>query len=251
MGYLVSGIEIHYFVNRIVAVILACIFALSLAGCAGEKKQSEEKDDKAMRLTKEYALEHSALDASDLENVDFEAFVDYYELTNADLDNYDLRALLKMYLEELEIGPMEDYTEIYLSADGVMAEPDLEHVSQMIWDLHDGDYNTCMVIDMEKRAVYYGEGDFLDACGEEHKVRELSDEDIAFVKQSLIESGITGWQNSYVGTSEGTTGHFAWSIGFRLDDGRCVAYSGSGVMNSGTPLEMYSLLNELTDHFSA
>lgn len=233
-----------------VGVVMLCLFCL-LIGCSKTTDQNDKKDDKTMRLTKEYALEHSSLEESDLENVDFESFVDFYELTTADLDNYDLKALLDMYKEQQEIGPKTDYTEIYRNAEGTLAETDLDHISQMIWDLHEGSRNRFMALDFENRAVYYGEGNYLSACGQEYQIGELSDEDIAFIRQTLIDSGITGWQNSYVGTSEGTTGHFAWTIGFRMEDGHCVSYSGSGVKESGTPEEMTALLNKLVDHFSA
>lgn len=237
--------------RQLLLAVSVCILALLLAGCARDNGQSGEKDDKAMRLTKEYALEHAALEESDLEGIDFEAFVDYYELTTADLEQYDLKALLKMYRDELALGERTDFTEIYEKAEGTLTETDLDQISQLIWELHDSNYNSCMVLDLDNRAVYYGEGFFLDDCGDEHRVGELSDEDVAFIRQALLDSGICTWNSEYTGTSEGTTGHFAWAIGARLADGRCVSYSGSGVLNSGTPVEMNALLNALVERFGA
>ncbi len=143
-----------------------------------------------------------------------------------------------------------DYTAIYHNAQGTLTDADLSQIAVLIWELHKNTENTCMVVDAQTGAVYFGEGYFLDACSQDHKVADLKDTDMAAIVGHLTDSGITGWKNKYVGTSEGTTGHYAWGIGIRLQDGRCVSYTGSGVLNSGTPAAMRSLLEALAAQFS-
>ena len=66
---------------------------------------------------------------------------------------------------------------------------------------------------------------------------------------NVSDSGITGWNESYIGTNEGTTETASWDLGIRLEDGRCFHYNGRGVLDSGTPQQLYTLLDTLAEHF--
>ena len=209
------------------------------------------QESETMELTKEYLIAHSNLTEEDLNGLDFDDFVAFFELTPEMLEKYDAKALLRMYLEELQKAPTTDYTELFTHAAGKLTEQDLDGIRVMIWEYHESDYNAFMVIDLEKGKVYQGLGNSLDAVDESSFAADWKEGDEVFLREVLTASGITAWNNEYIGTSEGTTGHLAWAIGFRLADGRCVSYRGRGVLNSGTPDTMEPLLKTLQEHFTA
>jgi hypothetical protein len=238
--------------RRLLAAAMSACMLLALCACGGGQPQETIKPEgeAAMPLTMEYVLAHSDLTEADFAGVDFADFVAAYELTEADLEEYDLSALLSMYREEQSLENTEDYTVLYQEKNAELGEADLEHVVTLIWELHDGTRNTGMVIDGDKNAVYYGEGEVLSACGESLRAADLTAEDLGFVRAALRDAGAAEWQTEYKGTSEGTTGHFAWALAVRLDDGRTAHWSGSGVLGSSAPDTLRGLLEQLTERFS-
>ena len=234
------------------AAALAALMLLALCACGGgQPKETMKPEGEAdMPLTMEYVLAHSELTEADFDGVNFADFVAAYELTEADLENYNIASLLAMYREEQSLEPTEDYTVLYREENAKLSAEDLDHVVTMIWELHDGNRNLGMVVDGEKKAVYYGEGDVLSRCAESLRVADLTAEDLTFVCDTLKNAGAADWQNEYNGTSEGTTGHFAWAIGVRLDDGRTAYWSGSGVLGENAPTGLRDLLRQFTARFS-
>ncbi len=214
-----------------------------------ETASPPDPSDPTAALTKEYVIANSELTEADFEGVDFDAFVAYFELTPERLEEYDPAMLLGLYKQAMAQEPTVDYSALYAEAEGTLSREELEHVVLLVWELHKGNENRCMVIDRETGAVYYGQGCFLDAVGESMRIADFTEEDAAFLTRALEESGITGWENEYKGSSEGTTGLYEWAVGIRLEDGRCVRYSGSGVRDSGSPETVEPLLNALAEHF--
>lgn len=229
-------------------ILLLAIIAL-LLGCANSTDKIEVKENSDMPLTKQYLLDHSTLTEEDLIGIDFDAFVKEYELTIVSLEKYDITALLRMYKIEAEGSQSYDYTDIYDKSDGCLTDNDLIEIGVIIWDYHDGNFNSCMVIDREKRVIYYSTTSSLNKIEDNMKAAEWHDGDERFIQTALRNSQITSWQTTYIGTDEGTTGNFSWAIGFRLLNGTCKCYSGHGVKDSGTPDTMISLLQTLKDYY--
>ena len=236
----------------ILAAIL--LFSLCLCSCADKSPAgtgSREKEDEAMTITKEYILNHTNLTEAELEGLDLEDLVSRFKLTPERLEEYDLEMLIALYKNMLSQPQTTDYTYVYASAEGGIGEQELGSVKVLLFEYHDGNYNECMVVDREAKAVYYGPGLFPDACGESSRVADFREEDAAFLEKALRDSGIASWHSEYKGTSEGTTGSFSWAIGIQLTDGRCFRYSGEGVLDSGTPETMRPMMEALIDRFTA
>lgn len=231
------------------ALIHILFFCLLFSPAMAEDKTNLQEEFVTMELTKEYMMEHCGLTEADFEGIDFDEFVAFFSLTPETLEKYNGASLLALYRKEKARGEMTDYTVIYQEASGTLPEEDVARISVLIWELHDGNRNQWMAVDLEKMAVYGGEGYALDQCYDSDRITELTEEDAAAVRKAVEEAGITGWQNTYEGTSEGTTGNFAWSIGIRLDTGECFQYSGNGVMNSGTPKSMKPFCRTLWERF--
>ena len=218
--------------------ILAVLLAILLTGvCVSAEDQA---------LTLDYLLEHTKLTAEDFESIDFETFVKDYGLNIQNYREYSLPDLIKMFREREEYV---QYSDIYADPDGKLTETDFKNIRVLLWELHEGNANAYMVIDYGKAAVYYSMSNILDRCGEEDKIADLSQEDILFIEKTLEDSGIVLWKNRYEGINETVSGYFAWSVGCKLADGRCIAYSGNGVVDSGTPAELQMMLKAMQAHF--
>jgi hypothetical protein len=202
-----------------------------------------------MKLTKEYMIEQCQLTDEDFDGIDFDDFVSYFDLTVDNLKEFDSKSLLSLYRADREAGEKTDYTEIYQQASGKLLDEDIPHISIVLWETHIDNRNLCFAADFEKMILYGGEGYCLNNCRESDKLAELTEDDRIFVINTVTECGIVGWENRYEGTNEGTTGHFSWAIGFRLDSGKCVDYSGTGVLDSGTLDSMSVFCDKLWNHF--
>ena len=237
--------------HRILCVI---IIGLMLTGCTSTNDIPEETSQEATaemenQLTMEYIISHSELTAADFENVDFDAFVAMYQLTEENIHEYYLPDLIAMYRRAMARGNAADYTYIYTAANGRLTEDDIDQIDVLTLEYHEGTDNYYLIVDFTTGKAYQSRHEIISSCREEDKTADLLEDDRTFVQESLRGSGITGWKNDYIGTNEGT-GSFSWSIGIKLRDGRCVKYHGYGVRNSGTPIEFFSLRKSLLEHFA-
>ncbi len=236
----------------VIFLLLGVTFVLNACSLSDGNlsEENQRRGDDTVKLTKEYVLAHSDLTEADFEGIDFENFVSRYELTPERLKEYDPAMVLALYKDSVNQEIRKDYIYIYEMAKGSIREPEINLIEKMIWEYHSGNYNDCMVIDRKAEAVYYGLGYFLSECGESNRVADFCEEDAAFLERLLRESRIADWKNTYIGTSEGTTGSFSWAVGLQLNDGRCFQYSGEGVLDSGTPNTLRPMMDELIERFS-
>lgn len=238
--------------HRILCVI---IIGLMLAGCSSINDAPEETSQEATaemkhQLTMEYIISHSELTAADFENVDFDAFVAMYQLTEENIHEYYLPDLIYLYHWETSRGDAVDYTGIYTTANGQLTEENIDQIDVLILEYHEGTDNLYLIIDFASGTAYQSRNEIISSCGQQDKVADLLEDDRTFVLDALRNCGITGWENEYIGTNEGTTGSFSWSIGIKMRDGHCVKYHGYGVLDSGTPIAFFSLQESLLEHFA-
>lgn len=242
-----------FIMKKFAALFLALAALFSLSACAADTPQPTNTTEESImantdKLTLEYIVNHTELTAADFEGIDFEDFVQTFALTTDNLEEYYLPDLIKLYRAK-QADIFTDYSEVFASATGALEAADLSDIQVMVWELHDGNSNRYMIIDFEAAAVYYSEMDIIRSCRESDKVHNLTDEDRAFVAKALTESEIVQWGNSFIGTNDNAHGQFAWSIGFRLTDGSCIAYNGRGNQNQDAPSSLIPLLYTLTDQF--
>ena len=241
--------------KKCLCLVLCLVFVgLAAAGCAnaqGTQKEvlQEETDNMEKQLTLDYLISHSDLTAADFENVDFDAFVAMYDLTQENFKEYYLPDLIEMYHREMARERTVDYSDIFTQAQGQIREEDFEQIDVLIVEYHEGTSNHYLVLDFGEGKAFGSSNDIVSACGESSKTAELSADDKQFVLDALRDSGITGWQNEYIGSSENTTGHLSWAVGIRLRSGASVCYHGHGVTDSGTPVALFTLQESLARHF--
>ena len=164
---------------------------------------------------------------------------------------------LKQYesesLRELnQSDPAEDYTEIYRQASGKLQEEDIGHITALVWWMNQGMDNTWMAADFEKNVLYGGVGNDLEHCREENLLKELTEEDLAFINETVVAAGMTEWDNLYISNGKRSMdGNFAWTIGIRLDSGACIKYEGSGWVDPDMPESVgETFCQELWEYFT-
>ena len=145
-----------------------------------------------------------------------------------------------------------DYTEIFRQACPKLQEEDIGHISALVWRMNQGMDNTWMAADFEKNALYGGIGHDLEHCREENLLKELTEDDRAFINETIATTGMTGWDNLYIYNGERTMdGNFEWTIGIRLDSGVCIKYEGSGWVDPDMPESVgETFCQKLWEHFT-
>lgn len=202
-----------------------------------------------MKLTKEAMMRRCGLKEKDFEGVDFDAFVDELQLTEEHLEEFNGAHLLILYREKKEQEAKTDYTDIYRKASGKITKEEIPEIDVIIWEMHNGRRNTWMAADFGKKTVFGGDGDRLNACGEEERLAEMTEDDMTFIRKTVAACGIPEWDNEYRGTNGNTTGSYSWGVGFRLAGGKCISYGGEGVLNSGTPGKLPVFCRTMMNHF--
>lgn len=232
-------------------MMILCLVVCPWLSVIAETEESDVQEDMLnMEVTKEYMMEKCGLTDQDFEGIDFPDFIQTFRITKEKLEEYDGSFLLAMYREALKKKEATDYTAIYSQAAGKLTDELIPRITVVVWEIHSGNRNTCMAVDFTRNGVYGGERYCLPECFEKDRLADLSEEDKAFVRQQVIDQEITGWENEYMGTNEGTTGLFAWKIGISVDTGESFVYEGSGVLNSGTPAGMNRFCTALWNRFS-
>lgn len=200
------------------------------------------KDENRQSITKEYMMEHCGLTEDDFQGVDFDDFVIRYNLTPETLEEFDGASLLALYKEQT--AAYTDYTEIYRQASGKLREEDIDHIAAVIMQTCQGLENEWIVADLEKAVVYGGLG-YEPNYGRGEPVLKLTEDDFAFIRETVQASGITGWENTWTGEGEAEfDNNISWEIGIRLDNGECMKYEGDGIVDN-CPEEPYRLCETL------
>ncbi|MBE6753637.1 MAG: hypothetical protein E7559_04700 [Ruminococcaceae bacterium] len=239
--------------KHLVAMLIAVLAVLTLTACSKQTEQISE--DIGDPVPMEYILSNTDLTAEDFEGVDYEAFMNEMGYGTENIDEH-LRLvprLLAFYKEDMEkerlYGPDIDYSVIYYQAEGTLKEEDLDNIEVIICNDYDGDLSRTVVIDLTTDKVYAGIGDFISRCNDSCVTAKVTQGDREWLSDTISDSGITSWKRRYKGTNACTTGYAGTSIAFRLNDGRCVSYSSSGVRFSGMPAEMSILCRDIMNRF--
>lgn len=239
-------------INRLLNFVIMSVVMLSITSCSIPQTVSEEKnsckESVNLETLKESIIKKYDILPEELENIDFEDFIDTYDLNECNIDEYYVPDLIEMYKER--DTDRVDYTYIYNNADGKIEEEDIDNMSVVMWEYHEGNTNKYMVIDIDRNVVYYSMKDFFHSCGEDNKIACLDEDDEIFIKEIIKNSGISYWENTYIGTNSNTTGNLNWAIGIELKSGLCYKYHGSGVLDSNTPDNVESMFMVLLKHFS-
>ena len=109
-----------------------------------------EGDSEDMELTKEYVCSEFGIDEAEFEGVDFEDFVDYYDLSYDTIHREAVAYLLERYKEDLEKVKIPDYHSIYnYNKDIILTKENQNDISIIFLAINMGEENQYIIFDFD------------------------------------------------------------------------------------------------------
>ena len=231
--------------------IMLCMLIILLFAVACGKEDTEPESSEvinAIRMTREYAIEHGILTEEELVGVDFEAMAEEYDWQEGSEGDFDVKS---SFLSLKSRFPLPGYGFDYswlttaIEQEDEFTKEDIEQIKVIGFSYQDGDSYKCMIFDFTECKAFLGENIRLYDIGAEPTMEiSLTNDQMDELKSILRNSSVYKWNREYEGTNENTTGYYWWNLCYALEDGRRYFHSGSGVMN-GIPDGYHTLKNGL------
>ncbi len=219
--------------------IEAIIIMVMIVGGVGI--YNNENKETNMLITKEYLIAEYNLTEDEIEDVDLDVFIEELQLTKENVQGIDMHIFLQKYKEDLNQKVNENavYYQYITENERInekLTEEELQTIKRVALCRSSGTDLLSIIIDYEKAIIYYGKQVYLlnDGAVPTNEVI-LSEEKIENLNSMWKECEVLSWEKEYIGTSEGTTGSYGWSLYFELEDGKIKMYHGSGVLGDNTP----------------
>lgn len=205
------------------------------------ERYNNENKETHMLVTKEYLIEEYNLTEEEIGEVDLNDFIEELQLTKDAVQGMDIRIFLQKYKVDLSQKVNENavhyqYLRENEKINQKLTEEELKTVKRIALCHSSGTDLLSIVIDYENETIYYGDQTYLLANGAVPTNEViLSEEKIESLNNMWKECEVLSWEKEYIGTSEGTTGSYGWSLYFELEDGKIKMYHGSGMLGDNTP----------------
>lgn len=229
---------------------------LCITGCT-------DKPDKATATTE-------IVETTSEELVSEEYFLEYYGLTREDIGDFDLQAMIdevgitKEVLEKdgdywvnrvyscIESGKQYGYNAYKLTEEGrrqATKEDDISTAKYVLMSLqilkHDGFHHTQqIIIDLEKRKSYYSDFNVWNYFYDAEIQKDLEQETIDKLMNSLEEKKIYKWEASNGPTGD-MPGDYIWNLYIVMAKGDVITYSGNNPGNNDMLDSWYKELLEV------
>ncbi len=222
---------------------------------ANEKKAQNENDtvegnNEEMELTKEYVCSEFGIDEAEFEGVDFEDFVDYYNLSYDTIHKEAVAYLLKRYKEDYGKVRIPDYRDIFkYVGTATLTKENQNEISIVFFSRIEGEEHFFYIFDFEIGKIIVGSGSEANVC-EDDIVGEadgnVKSAIIALFEQYNIYSWRTRKANASTSTNKdimGTTG--SWSLDIKFEDATIYGIHGKGLTDETTPEDLDLFVEDL------
>ena len=207
-----------------------------------------ERDDEEMELTKEYVCNEFGIDESEFEGVDFEEFVDYYDLSYYTIHKEAVAYLLKRYKEDYGKIKIPDYSYIYnYDKDIRLTKENQESIAIVFFSNTLELSNDYYIFDFEIEKILVGSG-FESHISENDIVGETNN----VIKDKIIELfdkyDVYSWKvpkqrnDDIYGTEDGYT---SWSLGIQFNDGTIWGLTGELINGDDAPEDLDLFVEDL------
>lgn len=212
---------------------------------------TEKETEEQMELTVEYICEKFGIDRQEFSDIDFQDFINHFDLTMEKIDREDVVFLLRLYREEAGREPMKDYAEICKRENKI--SPTEETLSGLVTVIFEHAYEEVIktiVIDFKEGKSYRGNYSvsMIDDKTESTPVDENDKEEI----QSLFgELGAYDWWGvTYNQDSEELSQrlqqlHQSWKLTFLYEDGSISSLWGVELAGEYAPEGLESFIQAL------
>ena len=186
-------------------------------------------------VTKEYLLENGYITEEDIDGIDVNAFIEYYDLTKSDLKDYNIKKFIEMYKDIQSAPPQISYQYMFNAPKAGLNKDYVGEIQRLAWYLNEGTSVESMVVDFESGTLYYGEGDIIDHCEYVDVTKvSLKAEDRTGLVAIIRSTDILTWDANQPDEDFGdSTQNANWSLAFEMEDGRIANYGMIGSAYTG------------------
>lgn len=250
-------------------VVFACLISFFLVGCRNIEEQErvnesiveeeniqdaevqegvlEEGEEESMKVTMEYICRRFNMSESDFEGVDFEDFVDYYNLTYDTIENQSIKYLLRKYKENYGKPRIPDYRVTLSNLESVeLTEENVNSIDIVYFSRIEGEEHNFYIFDFEIGQIIVGSGS--ESMVSHEDIVGEADEQIKEEIVALIEKyNVFTWQTKIKESNNtGIVGTIdSWLLNIKFDDETMYGIYGRGLNDKYAPEDLDLFVEEL------
>ncbi len=169
----------------------------------------ENSGEEEIVIDEQYLIENCGVTKEELKGVDIADFVESWVEPRRNrrgaLDDAEIGRMVSSYtrcmetleeIEERERNKKDDYAGIFaVEDDGGYKDEYQEDITVLAISQSVGTYRESVIFDLEQKVYYFGElMDISEDYSQATKSGELSDEEIADIREIIGEAGVSGWK---------------------------------------------------------
>lgn len=258
-------------IYRIIIELMVLSLCMFLVGCKNTEEQEKVKepmldiqenviDDEiqdevliegeeySMKVTMEYVCSEFGIDEAEFEGIDFEDFVNEYNLTYESIQRENIKVLLRCYKEDYGKIKIPDYSYIYnYDKDIRLTKENQKNIAIVFFSNTLELSNDYYIFDFEIEKILVGSG-FESHISENDIVGETNN----VIKDKIIELfdkyDVYSWKvpkqrnDDIYGTEDGYT---SWSLGIQFNDGTIWGLTGELINGDDAPENLDLFVEDL------
>lgn len=189
-----------------------------------EENNAVEENGTNEMLTLEYVCDEFQIDESEFADVDFERFVNYYNLSYETIHNENVEFLLEKYKENLEKIELPDYSLMYNYDKNMDFSSDMKnHITIVFFSSTEGDENNYIIYDFKINKVISGSGAELNIT-EKDIIGDADDTVKEKVLALFDQYDVYSWNREQDSSMSEVSG---WYLGIQFEDGTIYGLNGN------------------------
>lgn len=232
--------------GKALSVLVLTVFSIVLIYGRNKLLATEENEDEAVVIDEAWLIENCDVTKEELEGIDVEHFVAFYNYTAQELQERDVSAKLVWYKEALQwMAEEEERLKNVKNEYAWMFEEDtragykseyLEDITVIAIRSSSGSYRESVIYDLENQVYYFGElVDVTQDYSQATATGELSDEDVAAIRKLAGEAWIDEWPANSGWVRPRDIDYSTFSMRLAVRDGSVYGYWGERLFPSTFP----------------
>ena len=258
-------------IYRIVIELMVLSLCMFLVGCKNTEEQEKVKepivdiqenviDDEiqdevliegeeySMKVTMEYVCSEFGMSELDFDGIDFEDFVNEYNLTYESIQRENIKVLLRCYKEDYGKIKIPDYRDIFkYVGTATLTKENQDEISIVFFSRIEGEEHFFYIFDFEIGKIIVGSGSEANVC--EDDIVGEADGNVKSAVIALFEQyNIYSWRTRKANASTnkdimGTTG--SWSLDIKFEDATIYGIHGNGLTDETAPENLDLFVQDL------
>lgn len=201
--------------------------------------------------TKQFIIEHFNITESDLEGIDVEGVIEYFQITQEGIiSSSDVVAKLKMLEEQMNTEIGNGYIDFSYIFEGNTSKDAIEvdSIKYIAFSYGQNDSSKTYIIDVLNSQYCSAIGD-ISFCNlhDEDALKMLESARLDDILKCVADAHVENWKASYEGNNGDTTGSEGWKLGIELKDNAVYSYSGYGMFGENAPAELNTIKQSICE----